>query len=131
MARVTGIGGIFLKARNREALAAWYRDRLGIPVQDWHGAMFRFRDDPTPRDSGYAVWSLFSQDSDYFGPGAQTCMVNFRVDDLDALLGSLRAAGCAVEEARHEDEFGRFGWVTDPEGNRVELWEPRITNAPS
>ena len=126
MARVTGIGGVFLKARDRQALAAWYRDRLGMPVQEWHGAVLMFRDDPTPRDGGYSVWSLFAHDSDYFGPGAQTCMVNFRVDDLDALLASLRQAGCAVEEKVHEDDFGRFGWVTDPEGNRVELWEPKL-----
>jgi len=124
MPRVTGIGGIFLKARDRKALSAWYRDRLGVPVQDWHGAMFRFADDPSSRAQGYEVWSLFPDDTTYFGAGAQTFMVNFRVDDLDALLASLRAAGCAVDEKTHADEFGKFGWVTDPEGNRVELWEP-------
>ena len=125
MARAIGIGGIFLKARNPETLAAWYRDRLGMPVQEWHGAVFQFSDDPTPRESGYAVWSLFAADTKHFGPGPQTCMVNFRVDDLGALLASLRAAGCAVDEKVQEDDFGRFGWVTDPEGNRVELWEPK------
>lgn len=125
MARAIGIGGIFLKARNPGELAAWYRDRLGLPVEEWNGAVLRFADDPTPRESGYSVWSLFPADSKYFGPGAQACMVNFRVDDLDALLASLRAAGAAVDEKLHEDEFGRFGWVNDPEGNRVELWEPK------
>lgn len=124
MARVTGIGGIFFKARDRAALAAWYRDRLGVPVQDWHGAMFQLADDGTPGAQGYAVWSLFANDSTYFGPGSQSFMVNFRVDDLDALLASLREAGCAVDEKTHADEFGKFGWVTDPEGNRVELWQP-------
>ena len=84
----------------------------------------RFADDPTPRARGYTVWSLFPNDTTYFGAGVQTFMVNFRVDDLDALLASLRAAGCAVDEKTHVDEYGKFGWVTDPEGNRVELWEP-------
>ena len=124
MPRVTGIGGVFLKAKDRAALSAWYRDRLGVPVQDWHGAMFQFADDPWPREHGYTVWSLFPDDTTYLGPGAKTFMVNFRVDDLDALLASLRAAGCAVDEKTHADENGKFGWVTDPEGNRVELWEP-------
>jgi predicted enzyme related to lactoylglutathione lyase len=124
MPRVTGIGGVFLRARDREALSAWYRDRLGVPVQDWHGAMFQFAEDPWPRAQGYAVWSLFPDDTTYFGTGGQTFMVNLRVDDLDALLASLRAAGCAVDEKTHADENGKFGWVTDPEGNRVELWEP-------
>lgn len=124
MPRVTGIGGVFLRAHDREALSAWYRDRLGVPVQDWHGAMFHFADDLSPRAQGYAVWSLFPDDTTYFGAGVQTFMVNFRVDDLDALLASLRAAGCAVDEKTHVDENGKFGWVTDPEGNRVELWEP-------
>jgi len=124
VARVTGIGGVFLKARDRAALGAWYRDQLGVPVQEWHGAQFLFRDDPTPHETGYSVWSLFEQGSGYFGPGAQTCMVNFRVDDLHALLAKLRAAGCTVDEKVDESEFGRFGWVTDPEGNRVELWQP-------
>ena len=124
MARVTGIGGVFLKARDREALSAWYRDRLGVPVQAWHGAMFMLAEDGAPRTQSYAVWSLFPADTKYFGAGAQTVMVNFCVDDLDALLASLRAAGCTVDEKTHADEYGKFGWVTDPEGNRVELWEP-------
>ncbi len=124
MPGVTGIGGIFFRARDREALSAWYRDRLGVPVQDWHGAMFTFGEDDSPAAKGYTVWSLFPNDTPYFGAGAQAFMVNFRVDDLDALLASLRAAGCAVDEKSHADEYGKFGWVTDPEGNRVELWEP-------
>lgn len=124
MARVIGIGGVFLKARDREALSAWYRDRLGVPVQDWHGAIFPLADDPSSQARGYSVWSLFPDDTTYFGAGAKTFMVNFRVDDLDALLAALRAAGCAVDEKTHADENGKFGWVTDPEGNRVELWEP-------
>ena len=124
MARAIGIGGVFLKARDPKTLGAWYRDHLGLPVQEWNGAVLQFKDDPTPRDSGYAVWSLFPQDTKHFGPSGQSCMVNFRVDDVAALLDSLRTAGCAVDEKK-EDEYGIFGWVTDPEGNRVELWQPK------
>ena len=122
MARVTGIGGVFLRARDRAGLASWYRDHLGLPVQEWHGAVFPAAD--AGAGAPYAVWSLFAPDTDYFGPGGQACMVNFTVDDLDALLARLRGAGCAVDGRVHEDENGRFGWVTDPEGNRVELWQP-------
>lgn len=124
MARVTGIGGVFFKARDREALAAWYRDRLGMPVQGWHGAMFPFADDPTAHPQGYSVWCLFKEDSDYLGTSGRGFMMNLRVDDLDGLLASLRAAGCAVDDKTHADENGKFGWVTDPEGNRIELWQP-------
>ena len=124
MARAIGLGGIFLKARDPRTLGAWYKEHLGLAVEDWGGAILKFSDDPTPKESAYAVWSLFPETSKHFGPGVQTYMVNFRVDDLDGLLASLRAAGCAVEEKK-EDDFGHFGWVTDPEGNRVELWQPK------
>ena len=122
MARAIGIGGVFLKARDPKALGAWYRDHLGLPLEDWGGAVLKFSDDPTPRESGYTVWSLFPESTTHF---AGPCMVNFRVDDLDALLAKLREAGCAVDEKVSEDDYGRFGWVTDPEGNRVELWQPK------
>ena len=123
MARAIGIGGVFLKARDPKALGAWYRDHLGLPLEDWGGAVLKFSDDPTPRESGYAVWSLFPETTKHFtGP----CMVNFRVDDLAALLTKLRADGCAVDEKVSEDDYGHFGWVTDPEGNRVELWQPKL-----
>jgi predicted enzyme related to lactoylglutathione lyase len=121
MARVTGIGGIFLRAKDRAALSAWYRDQLGLPVHEWHGAVFRLADAGAQTSS---VWSLFPPDTKHFGPGDQTCMVNFAVDDLDGILSRLRAAGSPVDDKVHEDEFGRIGWVTDPEGNRVELWQP-------
>jgi catechol 2,3-dioxygenase-like lactoylglutathione lyase family enzyme len=124
MAGVTGIGGVFFKARNRETLAAWYRDKLGVPVQAWHGAQFHFADDKSPREHGYAVWALFAPETKHFGGGPQTFMVNYRVDDLDALLAKLRADGVPVDDNVSADENGKFGWVTDPEGNRVELWQP-------
>lgn len=121
--RVLGIGGVFLKARDPAALSRWYAEHLGLPVDPaWNGAALRWRDDPSPGAS--TIWSLFADDSAYFGDAAQRAMVNFRVRDLDAMLAQLRAVGASVDERVESSEFGRFGWVTDPEGNRVELWQP-------
>lgn len=121
MRRVTGIGGIFFKARDPQALAAWYRTHLGLDVQDWGGVSFRWADDsPT----GTTVWSPFPQDTSYFAPGSAPFMVNYRVHDLHALLAQLRAEGCAVDDKVEESAYGRFGWVFDPEGHKIELWEP-------
>ena len=129
MARVTGIGGIFFKARDPRQLANWYAQHLGVPVTEYGAAVFP-RDDPADEGrESYAVWALFPPDSEYFAPSAAAFMVNFRVDDLDALLAQLRQAGVAVDERIDESEYGRFGWVMDPEGNRVELWEPRASSA--
>jgi len=120
MKRVTGVGGIFFKARDPKALYEWYRKHLGIESAEGSGAMFR--DDPD--NPGVTVWSIFPQDTKYLGAGSQSFMINFRVDDLAALLKSLREEGVAVDEKVEDHEYGKFGWITDPEGNRVELWEP-------
>jgi predicted enzyme related to lactoylglutathione lyase len=122
--RVTGIGGIFFKARNPGELREWYRRHLGIPIEEWGGVAFRWQSPDNPSGTGTTVWSIFEPDSGYFGPGAAPFMINFRVADLYALLALLRAEGCAVEDKTEDSEYGKFGWVTDPEGNRVELWEP-------
>lgn len=123
-ARVTGIGGIFFKARDPEALRAWYRDHLGIALTDWGGAVFEATmASPAGRPSTL-VWSIFPADTPYFAPSTATFMINYRVDDLDQVLAALRAEGCRVDERVESSELGRFGWVADPEGNRVELWEP-------
>lgn len=122
--RVTGIGGIFFKARDKERLLAWYRDHLGVSLQDWGGAVFEWRDARDPSRTGSTVWSLFTQDSDYFGPGAQPFMVNYRVANLARVLEELRHEGVTVDDRIDESEFGKFGSVVDPEGNRLELWEP-------
>ncbi len=116
MARVIGIGGIFFKAKDPDTLRAWYRDRLGVDVADWGGAVF-------PDADGMTVWSVFADRSEHFAPSTSPFMINYRVDDLDALLGDLRAAGCDVDDETTRDENGSFGWVTDPEGHRVELWQ--------
>jgi len=117
MERVTGIGGVFLRARDPAALAAWYAEHLGIDVEEWHGSVFRATGGET------ATWALFPADTEYFGRLDQQAMVNYRVDDLEAMLGQLRGAGVAVEGPM-EHEYGRFGWGVDPEGNRFELFQP-------
>ncbi len=118
--KVLGLGGCFLKARDPVKLAAWYRDALGVSLDEF-GGMFVAQFPFVAGDPGQLVWSLFPEASDYF-PGA--VMVNFRVRDLDAMLAQLRAFGATVDASVQDSEFGRFGWVTDPEGHRVELWQP-------
>lgn len=124
MKRVTGIGGVFFKAANPDQLREWYRVHLGIPVTQWGGASFAWQSEDNPAGVGTTAWSIFKADTDYFGPGPSPFMINFRVHDLDALLAALRAEGCNVDDKTDDSEYGKFGWVTDPEGNRVELWQP-------
>jgi predicted enzyme related to lactoylglutathione lyase len=121
MEQVLGVGGVFFKARDPQALAAWYREHLGVAVEA--GQTF------APLKSGGAgevtVWAAFPADTNYFGDGPAPFMVNYRVRDLNAMLAQLRAAGAHVEDRIEEYDYGRFGWATDPEGNRFELWQPR------
>ena len=124
MKRVTGIGGIFFKARDPVALGAWYRKHLGIDVQDWGGAAFRWTDEAGNPTSGTTIWSVGSAEGDPFAPGTSSFMVNYRVADLHGLLEALRGEGCKVLEKIDDSEYGKFGWVIDPEGNKVELWQP-------
>jgi predicted enzyme related to lactoylglutathione lyase len=127
MARVTGIGGIFLRARDPKVLGAWYAQHLGIQLNEWGGAQFLWSDE-VPPSTGSTAWSLFPADTAYFGPGTeaapQAAMVNYRVDDLDALLTQLAAANVSIDPKREDAPYGRFAWITDPEGKRVELWQP-------
>jgi predicted enzyme related to lactoylglutathione lyase len=124
MKRVTGIGGVFFKARDPKVLADWYRVHLGLDVQAWGGVTFKWGDPENPTAAGTTIWSPFAEDSGYFAPSTARFMINYRVDDLQALLAALRAEGCEVDAKVHESEHGKFGWVMDPEGNRLELWEP-------
>ncbi|MFO1494307.1 MAG: VOC family protein [Lysobacterales bacterium] len=124
MERVTGIGGIFIKARDPEALRAWYQRHLGVPVGEWGGAVFSWHTPEGPTVDGMTVWSIMPMSSNYFAPSSAPFMVNYRVRDLRALVALLRAEGCEVDERIEESEQGVFGWVMDPEGNRVELWQP-------
>jgi predicted enzyme related to lactoylglutathione lyase len=124
MKRVTGIGGIFFKARDPAALGAWYRTHLGMDVTDWGGAIFQWADESGAPTGGMTIWSLTSTKSDQFAPATTPFMINYRVADLHALLATLRAEGCDVLEKVEDSEYGKFGWVMDPEGNKVELWQP-------
>lgn len=123
MKRVTGIGGIFFRSKDPKALSAWYKTHLGIDVQEWGGAAFSWRGPDNPEGVGTTVWNPFPADTTYFAPSAGF-MVNYRVADLHALLAALRSEGVNVDEKVDESEYGKFGWVTDPEGNKIELWQP-------
>ena len=124
MKRVTGIGGVFFKAKDPKALAEWYRAHLGMNVEEWGGVAFKWVTPENPSGTGSTVWSPFKEDTDYFSPSQAGFMVNYRVEDLQSLLAALRAEGCKVEEKVDESGFGKFGWVLDPEGNKLELWQP-------
>lgn len=124
MKRVTGIGGIFFKAKDPVALRAWYKAHLGIDVQDWGGAVFPWTDAEGKPSAGTTVWNVTASASDYFAPSASSFMVNYRVADLHGLVTILRAEGCNVLDKVEESDYGKFAWVIDPEGNKVELWEP-------
>jgi len=124
MKRVTGIGGIFFHAKDPAALRAWYQRHLGIDVQVWGGAAFTWTDEAGNPTKGTTIWSIGAADSNSFAPSASSFMVNYRVDDLPSLLQALRDEGCQVLDKTDDSEYGRFGWVMDPEGNKVELWQP-------
>jgi predicted enzyme related to lactoylglutathione lyase len=122
--RASGIGGIFFKATDPKALAEWYRVHLGLPVEPWGGAALCGAGADNPGGIGTTIWSPFAADTGYFAPSPASFMVNFRVADLHALLAALRAEGCEVIDKVEESEYGKFGWVMDPEGNKLELWQP-------
>jgi catechol 2,3-dioxygenase-like lactoylglutathione lyase family enzyme len=118
MARVTGIGGVFFRTQQPKELQEWYVRHLGFAADTDGYVTFRWL------EPGTTVWAPFPADTEYFGPGAALYMINYRVDDLDGLLDRLRDEGVEVDPRVEELEFGRFGWAVDPEGNRIELWEP-------
>ena len=125
MKRVTGIGGIFFKADNGEKLYEWYEKHLGITrAPDGSGAMFEWRDAQDVDRKGMTIWSIFPGDTKYFGSGNSGFMINYRVEDLDGLLKTLQSEGVEIDPHREDYEYGRFAWITDPEGRRIELWEP-------
>jgi predicted enzyme related to lactoylglutathione lyase len=122
--RVTGIGGIFFKSKQAKELRLWYDEHLGVEPEDYGGHAFRWRQLDDPNRVGSTVWSIFPDESTYFDPSDAGFMVNFRVDDLEGLLQQLRAAGIRVDDKIGEYEYGRFGWCYDPDGNKIELWQP-------
>jgi catechol 2,3-dioxygenase-like lactoylglutathione lyase family enzyme len=126
MARVTGIGGVFLKSKSdSRALAAWYEKHLGMKLEDFGGVILKWPDDKA-EDQGLTVWHVAESDSRWFSPSDSSFMVNYRVDDLGELLAQLRADGVEVVRGPESHENGKFAWIMDPDGNKVELWEPMI-----
>ena len=123
---ITGVGGVFIKAKDPKALAAWYRDMLGLPVQPWGGAALHY---DAPGHPPAAAWSAFAASSSYFAPSTSDFMIDYAVDDLDALLARLHDKGVAILK-QSDDANGRFAWILDPEGNKVELWEPKRAATP-
>ncbi len=124
MKRVTGIGGIFFKVPDPDKLRSWYRDHLGIESEAPGGCAFEWREADQPEQTGQTVWSVFPNDTKYFDPSSAPFMINYRVENLDLLLAQLRSEGVEVDEKIEEYEYGRFAWLMDPEGNKIELWEP-------
>jgi predicted enzyme related to lactoylglutathione lyase len=124
MKRVTGIGGIFFKAKDAPALQAWYKRHLGIDVQVWGGASFDWTDAEGKPVAGTTAWLITPQESKQFAPSSAAFMVNYRVEDVHALVKALKEEGCNVLEKIDDSEYGKFAWVIDPEGNKVELWQP-------
>jgi predicted enzyme related to lactoylglutathione lyase len=125
MERVTGIGGVFFKARDPRGLLEWYREHLGSQSEEGGDAVvFRWKETEGPDRPGSTTWAIFPWDTTYLGRAESHSMINYRVARLGPMLEQLRAAGVDVDERIAESEFGRFGWATDPEGNRFELWEP-------
>ncbi len=123
MKRVTGLGGVFLKCNDPEAMYAWYENHLGIGRD--HGTVsFKWRDAEDPSKNGMTAWALFPETTQYFKPSDSSFMMNFRVENLEQLLDALRAEGVQVDDKIETYEYGKFGWIMDPEGNRIELWEP-------
>jgi len=123
---VTGIGGVFFKAKgDPKTLAAWYEENLGIKLEPYGAAIFKWPQD-TAEDKGVTVWRVADKSSDWFSPSESTFMINYRVDDMVGLIGKLRHAGVKILKGPESHENGKFSWIMDPEGNKIELWEPKI-----
>jgi len=119
--RVTGLGGFFFKTKNPEKTKKWYKDHLGLPVDDY-GCTFWWKD--TKGNDCSTQWSPFKEDTNYFQPSKKEFMMNFRVENLKELLAALKEEGVTIVGKIEEYDYGKFGWILDPEGNKIELWEP-------
>ena len=119
---ITGVGGVFFYAKDPKTLAAWYRDVLGLPLEKWGGAALHY---DAPKHPPKLAWSAFPASSKYFAPSTSAFMINYAVDDMDALLARVQAKGVNVLKRDDADPNGRFAWILDPEGNKIELWEPK------
>lgn len=121
MAKITGIGGIFIKSTDPKALSAWYRDKLGMPIEDWGGALLK----QSAQSPSTATWSPFEEGTQYFAPSTRDVMINFAVDDLDTYLAQIEAKGVKVLGRMETDPNGKFAWILDPDGTKIEFWEPK------
>lgn len=121
MAKALGVGGIFFKSEDPEKLGAWYQKWLGVPVEHPYGASFK--PDTMPK-AGWTAWAPFKASTNYFDPATKEFMINLVVDDLDGALDQVSRGGAKLVGKVEEFEYGRFGWFMDPEGNKVELWQP-------
>lgn len=129
MAKVTGIGGVFFKARvDSAALAKWYEKHLGVKLADFGGAILNWPDDKA-NDKGLTVWHVAASNSKWFSPSQSAFMINYRIDDMDAMLAQLQQGGVEILQGPESHENGRFAWIMDPDGNKVELWEPKLWQA--
>jgi predicted enzyme related to lactoylglutathione lyase len=129
MARVTGIGGVFFKAgHDHHKLAEWYRQNLGLPLESWGGAILRWPDDKSG-DGGVTVWHVAEKNTDSFSPSSSSFMINYRIDDMSDMLEQLRRNGVEIWKGPESHENGIFAWVLDPDGNKVELWQPASSEA--
>jgi catechol 2,3-dioxygenase-like lactoylglutathione lyase family enzyme len=122
--KVIGIGGVFLKSPDKKRLSAWYADQLGI-AQEAYGGLFQWRSFEDPNREHLTTWSVFPAESTYFDPGGASFMINYIVDDMEAILAKLAANGVSIDPKREDHDYGRFAWVYDPDGNKIELWEPK------
>ena len=122
LGHVTGIGGVFIKSKDPKALSAWYRDVLGLEIKPWGGAAVPL---DAPGHPPVVVWSPFSATSDYMAPSMREFMINLAVDDMDAIIARLTAKGVTILKRDDKDPGGRFAWILDPDGTKVELWQPK------
>ena len=121
--RITGVGGVFVRSKDPKALAAWYRDVLGVTIEPWGGAMLRY---DAPGHPPMVVWTPLRQSTHYLDPSTREFMIDFAVDDLDAFLVKLKAKGVAAIRRDDSDPSGSFAWILDPDGTKIELWQPKV-----
>jgi predicted enzyme related to lactoylglutathione lyase len=121
--RVLGIGGIFFKSTNQQQMKEWYAQHLGL-TDSGYGVILPWREKDNPENEQMTIWSIFPDSTKYFEPGTASFMVNYIVDDLEALLERLAKAGVQIDPKRQDESYGRFAWIYDPDGNKIELWQP-------
>ena len=126
MAKVTGIGGVFFLSKGKgKDLAQWYEKHLGMHLEDFGAAILQWEND-TAEDKGMTVWNVADSDSQWFGPSTSSFMINYRVDDMQGMIEQLTDAGIEIIQGPEYHENGVFAWIMDPEGNKIELWEPKL-----